>query len=104
MRGTTAPFILGSPSGRIALYIPIFASISQDACELAHTATRISQRDYASAPSGNLRRPSAFGARFNVRFPRRAAFCSANRIVLHAEGLAQFAALRWDCKIGLRLF
>jgi len=41
---------IGSPSGRTALCIPIFASISQDACELAHIATRISQRDCARLP------------------------------------------------------
>ena len=38
---------IGSPSGRTALCIPIFASNSQDACELAHIAPRISQRDCA---------------------------------------------------------
>jgi hypothetical protein len=41
---------IGSPSGRAALCIPIFASISQDACELAHIAARISQRDCARLP------------------------------------------------------
>lgn len=38
---------IGSPSGRTALCIPIFASNSQDACELAHIAPRISRRDCA---------------------------------------------------------
>src|SRR5262252_6414849 len=41
---------IGSPSGRTALCIPIFASIWQDACELAHIAARISQRDLARVP------------------------------------------------------
>jgi len=41
---------IGSPSGRTVLCIPIFASISQDACELAHIAARISQRDCARLP------------------------------------------------------
>ena len=41
---------IGSPSGRTALCIPIFAFISQDACELAHIAARISQRDRARVP------------------------------------------------------
>src|SRR5262249_10220174 len=41
---------IGSPSRRTALCIPIFASIPQDACELAHIAARISQRDRARVP------------------------------------------------------
>jgi hypothetical protein len=41
---------IGSPSGQTALCMPIFASISQDACELAHIAARISQRDCACLP------------------------------------------------------
>jgi hypothetical protein len=38
---------IGSTSGRTALCIPIFAFISQNACELAHIAFRISRRDCA---------------------------------------------------------